>query len=147
MRRCEFIPLLGGATAWPLAVRAQHRAVPVPVIGLLSAGAPEESASRIASFRQGLGETGYEEDRNLAIDYRWADGKYDRLPALAAELVRRPVNVLVGTTTPAALAAKAAATTIPMFSRPAAIRWRSALSPAWAGPARTSLGQPCWPGS
>jgi ABC-type uncharacterized transport system substrate-binding protein len=114
MRRREFIPLLGGATAWPLAVRAQHRAVPVPVIGLLSAGAPEESASRIASFRQGLGETGYEEDRNLAIDYRWADGKHDRLPALAAELVRRPVNVLVGTTTPAALAAKAATTTIPI---------------------------------
>jgi putative ABC transport system substrate-binding protein len=114
MRRREFITLLGGATAWPLAVRAQQPAVPVPVIGLLHAGAPEESASRIASFRHGLGEMGYEEGRNLAIDYRWAHGQYDRLPALAAELVRRPVNVLVGTTTPAALAAKAATTTIPI---------------------------------
>jgi putative ABC transport system substrate-binding protein len=114
MRRREFITLLGGATAWSLAARAQQPAVPVPVIGLLHAGAPEESASRIASFRQGLSKTGYEEGRNLAIDYRWADGQYDRLPALAAELVRRPVSVLVGTTTPAALAAKAATTTIPI---------------------------------
>ena len=73
MKRREFIVLLSGAAAWPRAVRAQQRAVRVPVIGLLHAGAPEESASRIASLRQGLGETGYEEGRNLAIDYSWAD--------------------------------------------------------------------------
>jgi len=115
VRRRDFIKVVAGtAAAWPLAARAQQPAVPVPLIGLLHAGAPEESASRIASFRQGLGEMGYEEGRNLAIDYRWADGQYDRLPALAAELVRRPVNVLAGTTTPAALAAKAATTTIPI---------------------------------
>jgi putative tryptophan/tyrosine transport system substrate-binding protein len=72
MRRRELISLLGGATAWPPAVRARQPAVPVPVIGLPHSGAPEESTSRIASFRQGLGDRGYEEDRNLAIDYRWA---------------------------------------------------------------------------
>jgi len=82
MKRREFIVLLSGAAAWPRAVRAQQPAVRVPVIGLLHAGAPEESASRIASLRQGLGETGYEEGRNLAIDYSWADEHLRRPPEI-----------------------------------------------------------------
>src|SRR5262245_46532271 len=88
--------------------------MPVPVIGLLHIGAPKESEARIASFRQGLSAAGYKEGQNLAIEYRWAEGQYDRLPALAAELIHQRIRVLAGTTTPAALAAKAATTTIPV---------------------------------
>jgi putative ABC transport system substrate-binding protein len=115
MRRREVIKLIGvTAVGWPLAARGQQIGTPIPVVGLLHSGAPEESQARIASFRQGLSKAGYEEGQNLAIEYRWAEGQYDRLPALAAELVQRPVRVLAGTTTPAALAAKAATTTIPI---------------------------------
>jgi putative ABC transport system substrate-binding protein len=113
MKRREFMTLLGGAAVtWPLPAHTQQA---MPLIGFLSSRSPDESATVVAAFRQGLRETGFVEGQNLAIAFRWAEGNYDRLPGLAAELVRLPVNVLYSAGgPPAALAAKAATTSIPI---------------------------------
>jgi putative tryptophan/tyrosine transport system substrate-binding protein len=110
--RRKFLATLGGAATWPLATGAQQAAV--PVVGMLSAEWPNLFSDRLRAFHDGLRETGYAERRNLAIEYRWAEGRNDRLPALAAELVRRQVTIIVSTSTPAVLAARTATTAIPI---------------------------------
>jgi len=111
--RREFITLIGGAAAWPVAARAQQRTM--PVIGFLSSRSPGESADLVAAFRRGLAEGGYVEGQNVSLEFRWGEGRYERLTAYAAELVRRAVTVIVTAGgDPAAQAAKAATATIPI---------------------------------
>src|SRR5262249_45035739 len=112
MRRREFITLLGGAAAWPLAARAQQPAM--PVIGYFSGRSPDAEAPIRVPFLKALDASGFAAGRNVAIEYRFSQGQDERLPDLAAELVRRPVTMLVATDRPSALAAKAATTTIPI---------------------------------
>ena len=112
MRRRDFITLVGGTAAWPLAARAQEQAM--PVIGFLGSTSPDLYANQVGAYRRGLSETGHVEGQNVAIEFRWAESQYERLPAMATDLIRRRVTVITAGALPAVVAAKAATTAIPI---------------------------------
>jgi putative tryptophan/tyrosine transport system substrate-binding protein len=132
MRRREFIAGLGGAVAWPLTADAQQSSM--PAIGYLGPGSAQSDAFRVTGFRQGLKEAGYVEGKNLTIEYRWAEDHRDRLPAMAADLVRHQVAVIVATSASASLAAKAATTTLPIIFETAADPVKLGLVGSLSGP-------------
>src|SRR5262245_61216980 len=132
MTRRKFITLLGGAAvAWPLAARAQQPKL--PVVGYLNPASPDGYTERLRGFRQGLKDTGYVEHENVTIEYLWGENQVDRLPALAAELIRHDVSVIAAASASSAFAAKAATATTPSPLSSRKTRLGLVLSPAWPG--------------
>jgi hypothetical protein len=141
MKRRQFITLIGGAAAWPLAARAQQPTI--PAIGWMSGRSPEDSTHLVAAFHQGLREAGFVEGQNVSIEYRWARGQYEKLPALAAELVSRGVAVLIGVAG-AAIAAKQATSTIPIVFGMGADPIKASLVESFNRPGGNATGYTLW---